>query len=599
MRAKSTAQHGYIAYAVSGTNTISFCIDFRAADTTGLLGFTMERILTATGEKKIADGYKVFEELISNPTPVIQVSTFDHPIQSFVWDDFTCRPGTEYQFLLYPLRGTPTDIDRTLTPISITIKTEELFTNGEHDIFFNRGVASSQAYARKFHNLAPAKIIDPVLKQKSLDWLSRDLDNAIIKFIKSAKSGETLLGCFYEFRYKAVADEFKRAIGRGVNVRLIIDAKNNETTDSDGTVHESFPKEDNLRTLDNAEISVDPEDGYVILRTANKANIQHNKFIVLLNNDADSSAREVWTGSTNISNGGIHGQTNVGHWVKNSEVAKKFKLYWELLSTNPGALENEDKAIGTKKNAAFKRAVQKLQDTIVFESWDDIPSGITAIFSPRSGEKMLNSYARMFDTAKSFACITLAFGINQLFKKYIMDNTTSSHLAFMLLEKKDKEKKDSKNPFVYVGAKQNVYKAWGSYLEEPLYNWAREVSTRSLKLNEHVAYIHSKFMLVDPLGNDPVVITGSANFSGPSTTANDENMLIIRGDRRTADIYYTEFNRIFNHYYFRAVKKNAEENNRADHAQRFLKPDDTWLEKYTDGKFRFKKIVALASMALD
>jgi phosphatidylserine/phosphatidylglycerophosphate/cardiolipin synthase-like enzyme len=67
-----------------------------------------------------------------------------------------------------------------------------------------------------------------------------------------------------------------------------------------------------------------------------------------------------------------------------------------------------------------------------------------------------------------------------------------------------------------------------------------------------VSYIQSKFLLRDPLGLDPIVVTGSANFSPASTNA-DENMIVIRGDRRVADIYFTEFNRIFNHYYFRSV----------------------------------------------
>ncbi len=65
--------------------------------------------------------------------------------------------------------------------------------------------------------------------------------------------------------------------------------------------------------------------------------------------------------------------------------------------------------------------------------------------------------------------------------------------------------------------------------------------------------MHCKFLLHDPLGADPIVVTGSANFSEASTTGNDENMVIVRGDRRVADIYFTEFNRLFNHYYFRAV----------------------------------------------
>ena len=76
-----------------------------------------------------------------------------------------------------------------------------------------------------------------------------------------------------------------------------------------------------------------------------------------------------------------------------------------------------------------------------------------------------------------------------------------------------------------------------------------------LMLNQHVSYIHSKFLLMDPLSKDPIVVTGSANFSKASTNDNDENMLIIRGDKRVADIYFTEFNRLFFHYYFRSVQE--------------------------------------------
>ena len=72
-----------------------------------------------------------------------------------------------------------------------------------------------------------------------------------------------------------------------------------------------------------------------------------------------------------------------------------------------------------------------------------------------------------------------------------------------------------------------------------------------------MSYIHSKFLLMDPLGSDPIVVTGSANFSDASTNDNDENMLVIRGNRRVADIYFTEFNRLFNHYYFRAVQERT------------------------------------------
>ena len=81
------------------------------------------------------------------------------------------------------------------------------------------------------------------------------------------------------------------------------------------------------------------------------------------------------------------------------------------------------------------------------------------------------------------------------------------------------------------------------------------------------------FVPACPFSIDPIVVTGSANFSDASTNSNDENMLIIRGNRRVADIYFTEFNRLFNHYYLRAVledKKAAASDNKVTASELFL-----------------------------
>jgi phosphatidylserine/phosphatidylglycerophosphate/cardiolipin synthase-like enzyme len=594
MRAKSSKTSGYTIYAVSGTNTVSFAIDFREADTKGLLGFAVERINHSTGERKYVDGYKVFESLIPNPNPNTVANTYTHPVQSFVWDDFACYDDTEYEYFFYPLKGVPKHIDRSAKSINLRIKTEKLFSGGEHDIFFNRGVASSQAYRRRFFNLTPDKITNPQMKKEALDWLSRHLDDALLKFIDNAKSGETLLGCFYEFHYEPVAEAFKKAMDRGVDVKLIVDAKKNESTDKDGNFHESFPREANLIALKSAGIPTAKSKGVVYLREAKTSNIQHNKFIVLL--DKHDKAKEVWTGSTNISMGGIHGQTNVGHWVRNSSVAEQFGKYWQLLSTDPGGKEGDDKSTTLKKNNALKKEVEKLQQNIQFSDWNEIPQGITTVFSPRSGSDILETYVRMFDNAENMACVTLAFGINELFKDYLEDNTDANHISFFLLEKEDKPNSRSKKPFRPIGAKQNVYKSFGAYIEDDLYQWAKETSTRGLKLNKHVAYIHSKFMLIDPLSNDPVIVTGSANFSKASTNDNDENMIIIRGNTRVADIYYTEFNRLFNHYYFRSVYKKVLENEKSNTESMFLAKDDKWLEKYEEGKFRYKRVDMFTKM---
>lgn len=69
-------------------------------------------------------------------------------------------------------------------------------------------------------------------------------------------------------------------------------------------------------------------------------------------------------------------------------------------------------------------------------------------------------------------------------------------------------------------------------------NLDRWLKERSSGFNGSVSqYVHLKFLLIDPLGKDPIIITGSANFSDESTLRNDENTLVIRGDSRVANIY--------------------------------------------------------------
>ena len=93
----------------------------------------------------------------------------------------------------------------------------------------------------------------------------------------------------------------------------------------------------------------------------------------------------------------------------------------------------------------------------------------------------------------------------------------------------------------------------------------------------HVFFVHNKFMLIDPLSDDPKIFTGSANFSPGSLTSNDENMLLIRGDMHVADVYLTEFMRLLNHFYFRQVANQTAEDGTSDPAVAYLAEDDRWV----------------------
>jgi phosphatidylserine/phosphatidylglycerophosphate/cardiolipin synthase-like enzyme len=81
-----------------------------------------------------------------------------------------------------------------------------------------------------------------------------------------------------------------------------------------------------------------------------------------------------------------------------------------------------------------------------------------------------------------------------------------------------------------------------------------------------------------------VLITGSANFSNNSTLVNDSNTLIIRGDTAVADIYATEFMRMFDHYWFRAhmhgKTKGSSAKKTTEDLVLCLSEDSSWSEPH-------------------
>jgi hypothetical protein len=72
---------------------------------------------------------------------------------------------------------------------------------------------------------------------------------------------------------------------------------------------------------------------------------------------------------------------------------------------------------------------------------------------------------------------------------------------------------------------------------------------------------------------------------------NDENMLLIRGNPRVADIYMTEFDRVFRHFYFRDIANELAGSARSDHAvSTFLDETDRWSQSYFQpGTLKFNR----------
>jgi phosphatidylserine/phosphatidylglycerophosphate/cardiolipin synthase-like enzyme len=113
-------------------------------------------------------------------------------------------------------------------------------------------------------------------------------------------------------------------------------------------------------------------------------------------------------------------------------------------------------------------------------------------------------------------------------------------------------------------------------LNSPLHDFQGKLLEGKESFMHAGIHIHSKIIASDPFSADPIIVTGSANYSQNSTTVNDSNTLVIRGNAAVADIYATEFMRMFEHYHFRAseaAKKKANE-------KLSLAEDDSWSDKY-------------------
>jgi phosphatidylserine/phosphatidylglycerophosphate/cardiolipin synthase-like enzyme len=537
--------------AIAGNHVVALAWDLKPEqfDTAHLLGFAVERTefdgpaRTSVIERYFLRGIKRFEDKDKGLPPGTPVPTSEHPIQSFQWGDYTAKPSTAYTYRLVPTTGTPKALTlRDDLAISVDVETEPL--HGDvHSIFFNRGAAGSQAYAREFPNPIP-KTDDPTVPQNV--WLSRGLYEALTGFIRRAKDATYgLRAALYEFHYAPVGAAFKAALDRNVDVKILYDDPNY-----------GGPNRAMINRVGLSKVCAPRKSG-----GAQK----HNKFIVLLRN---GKPIEVWTGSTNISDGGIFGHSNVGHSVRDEQVAGQYLAYWNGLC-NPiqpppggGTPFSETRAdpgpsgLITRNNHASPTPP------------GNPPSGsITALFSPRDGAT-LQWYADRMASAGQVVCFMVAFTLAKNFEPFL--EADSNVLRFVLSDKQLKQ-----GPLI-TKDRDVVYAAGAKFEKGELPNFVAEKLTG---LNRNL-YIHDKFMLIDPLGDDPTTITGSANFSGASQTGNDENMLIIRGDQRVADVYFGEFMRLFDHLYARYLAKKIKAEQKKAKPKKgagYLRPDASWV----------------------
>lgn len=527
---------GLKVHAVSGTYVVLLGFDMAEADCDDLLGFSIHRTDHTENEAYFLRASKAFSETDPGFPPGSLYSTRDHPIQSFQWADYSAKPGHDYTYTITAKKGTPAALTpHAETVIDITTESPE---SGDHDVYFNRGVAASQAYVRRFGDRAP----EDVPNRKAFEWLSRGLNEALESFIRSCVPGRHALRiAAYEFNYDVFLALVKEVLDSGVDVKVVFDARRDK------------PKDANVAAV-NAVGLQDVSHR----RTQPKSYISHNKFIVKLE---DGQPKSLWTGGTNFSEGGIYGHSNVAHIVEEEAIAAKFLEYWLALRDDP-------------PSAPLKDSVETISPLPLGLP----PAGTTVLFSPRKNLDALEWYADRALNAQRGLFMTFAFGMNDIFKNVYANGQAPFRLALMerlTRPMKPGPERDAEERRIQIlrNMTENVFAVGGFISTNKIDGWVKE---RLSGLNSHVRYVHNKFMLVDPLTDDPLVIAGSANFSDASTRRNDENMVVTRGNRRVADIYLGEFMRMYSHHAFRESLQWRD----PDDPPKPLKTGDWWRDYF-------------------
>ena len=497
---------------VAGTYVVTLAMDLTKKAREGCLGFAIQREDHTEDERSWLRGQRTFEETDPGLGPGQTVSTRQHPVQGYVWSDYTAKPSHHYTYTVHALYG-PIAAPQAKRSVTAEIHTE--LEQAGHAVYFNRGAIASQEYARRFLNKRPDELQGEE-REAALRWLSRGLVEALEAFVRRADGKRFALhAAIYEFEYDDVLRVFKAVAANGAKVRIVVDA---------------IPRDKRGALEENAE-AIERVGIKRLTKGRTKGSIMHDKFVVLLEDDVPVA---VWTGSTNLSLNGLFGHLNCGHVVEDRVVAARFEQIWQRLHDDPD----------------HQAQREWVRDNDPPPPPGLPPAGTSVVFSPRVGTKFLQWYADLAGSADRALFMTFAFGMDERFKEvYDRDDGL---LRVALMEQAGNGAAKKPNEVWFRGLRRrraNVLLAFGDHAPGArLKDWLDE-QTRGLSSN--VQWVHTKFMLVDPLSDDPIVVTGSANFSPNSTNGNDENMLLIRGDTRVADIYFGEFLRTWSHHAFR------------------------------------------------
>ncbi|WDR37964.1 phospholipase D-like domain-containing protein [Pseudomonas serboccidentalis] len=530
-------QDDFRVKAYAGTNGVLLAMDLAESRRKGLLGFAIEK----------QQGDKPWLFLFNSLTFPGKAHTFPQyhatpsdkaPLQKFRWADYAVYPGTTLHYRVHLAYGTA-DAPQLGEALELSIISDDGHPANQ-GVIFNRAVAASQAFQRKFPDLdaqisANKNLPIEAWPDAARLWLENGLLERLLGYIERAVDAQWALDiAIYEYQLQAIVDAVNAAFARGVLVRVLYHA---QTDDPDTTLNEA---------------------SLALLPAANKRgrvthNIFHNKFIVLSRIDGvgQRQPQAVLCGSTNFTANGVYRQANVVHTLDDVTIATRYLQTFEEVWANPAD-------------------VGATRTWISAHNPMDPTQPLFAGFSPRSGGADLREFVEIIEAAQKDVLFVTAFSLPDAILNALLGKPHDDILRYGL--------QNTASSITGFHADRTAEFAATALLNTGLEGWLKE----NMKGQRGNLLVHTKAVVTDFTTDAPTIISGSHNLSTSASNGNDENFLIIRDDTDLADRYGLELLRFYEHYRFRYFAKKL--------ALKQVSPlavDDSWTnDYYVEGDLR-------------
>ncbi len=539
-------------------------------------GFAVERELKLTnGEvrRTTLDNRMGFKK--DKPKSGDRKSSTVWPFQRFWWADHSANLGDTVRYRVTPMVRAGGSLQQLVSDQSDWTGWTQL-SGGTQDgfsSFFNRGLVISQFMARYLEDLRVKKglatrkdalaAFKASLGQHELpirQFLSGALRTTMLGFLGRAKTtGRHVFAALYELD----DEELIEALGALAGRAHVVLANGSIEKKKDETSAEARKRDENKV----ARAALKKAGVKVFDRFVSPGALGHNKFLVIA--DQNQNAEQAWTGSTNWTSTGLCTQINNGLLIDDADIAGKYLAQWNLLkdakSAFPDSLveaNDSPKTAGTGQSRStiwFTRTQKKVDLAALDEVVTAAKEGILFLMFQPGGTATLGTVRKLQQQKKS------------LYIKGVVSTLPT--------DAKDDESAVTVEVHGAAKSTVNLDVVQPQGVLHPFASWAATVTRKEfLTMQGGVigyAIVHSKLIVVDPFTN-PIVVTGSHNFSGSASTNNDENFIIVRGNQELARHYAAHILSVYQHYRWLAFVNGLQGKGKSPDG--YLKENDRWQD---------------------